>query len=158
MARQTHEEQAWQVMRAVLHMQATGTVPDDPPRDAALWLGVHSADVHAQHMALEHLLQAVDQGEIRAHDSLVRDAIHAAVTRAHVPLVETLYAHAPTLLAAMEPGALLDMAVTRMQATSVSGQERHLHVAFVTQHLLPRAPELGERVWRDMLWLSLIHI
>ena len=91
-------------------------------------------------MALEHLLQAVDQGEIRAHDSLVRDAIHAAVTRAHVPLVETLYAHAPTLLAAMEPGALLDMAVTRMQATSVSGQERHLHVAFVTQHLLPRAP------------------
>ena len=155
-ARQTHEEQAWQVMRAVLHMQATGTVPDDPPQDAALWLGVHSADVHAQHMALEHLLQAVDQGEIRAHDSLVRDAIHAAVTRAHVPLVETLYAHAPTLLAAMEPGALLDMAVTRMQATSVSGQERHLHVAFVTQHLLPRAPELGERVWRDMLWPELM--
>ena len=156
LARQTHEEQAWQVMRAVLHMQATGTVPDDAPQDAALWLGVHSADVHAQHMSLEHLLQAVDQGEIRAHDSLVRDAIHAAVTRAHVPLVETLYAHAPTLLAAMEPGALLDMAVTRMQAASVSAEERHLHVAFVTQHLLPRAPELGERVWRDMLWPELM--
>lgn len=155
-ARARDEGATWRVMRAVLHMQATGTVPMHDEHGTALWMGVHGADAHAQHMALVHLLEAVDQGGVRPNDSLVRNAIETALARGSAPLLDALYGHAQTVLSAMEPEALLDAITACMRAEHTKSRERHAHLAFVTQALLPHAPHLSVRVWREMMWSELM--
>ena len=153
-ARNSDEARAWQVIQAVLHMQATGKVPTaSDSQDTALWLGVQSADAHAQELALDRLLQAVGRGHVCGNDSLVRDAAETGFARG---LVDVLYRHAAILVDAIGPSCLLDTITTRLHDESISAHERDLHLKFVTETLVPRAPALSQRVWRELLWSQLL--
>ncbi|KAL4401209.1 90S preribosome protein [Malassezia pachydermatis] len=159
-ARSQDEAQTWHVLRAILQTQATGRVPSvaDATDDVALWLGVHGADVHAQHLALKHLLTHVQQGLVRAKDVLVREALMAALHSGYAVLLETLYApaNASLLFDAMDATSWADQLEARMATTSMTAEELTWHVRFLTTTLLTHAPSLRERVWRRMLWPHLL--
>ncbi|WFD19216.1 snoRNA-binding rRNA-processing protein utp10 [Malassezia caprae] len=146
--------QAWHTLSAVLEWQASGTVPAAGATDAALWLGVHSADASAQQLALEHLLQAVQDGHVRASDPLVRSALETALARASAPLLTLLRQHAKTLLEACGAPALLDALRPSDRAPDAVVPA----LALALEALLPAAPELGARIGRELVWPRLLPL
>lgn len=149
-ARAADASATWHILSAVLHRQATGHVPEAARGgDAALWLGVHSADAHAQQLAVERLLRAVRDGEVRAEDVLVREAVEAALLRGGASLTATLYAHGDALLRSVAPMDLLAWIAARLRARPAAA-EAVQHVRFAAASL-PAA-----RVWTDIVWPHLL--
>jgi len=147
--------QAWNVLSAVLEWQAAGTVPAAGATDAALWLGVHSADASAQQLALQHLLQAVQEGHVRASDPLVRSALETALARASAPVLALLRQHTDTLLQACGAPTLLDA----LRPSSDRAPETVVPtLALAVEALLPAAPELGARIGRELVWPRLLPL
>ncbi|WFD22826.1 snoRNA-binding rRNA-processing protein utp10 [Malassezia equina] len=154
-AQDVDASQAWHVVSAVLQWQASGTLSDASATDAALWLGVHSADASAQQLALQHLLQAVQQGHVRASDPLVRSALETALARASVPLLTLLRQHTGTLLQACGASALL----TALRPSSDMAPDAVVPaLALAIETLLPAAPELGARIGRELVWPRLLPL
>lgn len=143
----------WATVGAVLESQATGRVPTGPAGDAALWLGMQSADAGAQQLALGELLHAVDRRAVRASDPLVRDAVDTVLLGADTAVLAALYAKGSTVLDAIAPAALVDAIAARVRdAETLSPKELKTHARFLVGTVLPAAPELGMRVWREILW------
>ncbi|PKI82871.1 Utp10p [Malassezia vespertilionis] len=151
------EQRAWSALRAVLECEATGTAHACDAQDA-LWLGVQSADETQKLLALRALFAAVTRGEIRAQDTLVRDAILTALADGALPVVQVLYEHAAVLLAAVAPLALLDAIAARLHAESLSAKEYKQHVRFCTGPLAEANAALGASIWRRILWPFLLPV
>ncbi|WFD27115.1 snoRNA-binding rRNA-processing protein utp10 [Malassezia nana] len=148
-AQATDATHTWHVLSAVLQWQASGTVPEASATDAAVWLGVHSADASAQHLALQHLLEAVQAGHVRASDPLVRGALETALTRAHAPLLTLLRQHSATVLEACGASALLDALRPRNDTPSEAMVPA---LALAIEAVLSHAPALGPRIGRELVW------
>jgi len=154
-AQSADASQVWHTLSAVLEWQASGTVPAAGATDAALWLGVHSADASAQQLALQHLLKAVQDGHVRASDPLVRSALETALARASAPLLTLLRQHAKTLLEACGAPALLD---ALRPSSDMAPDAVVPALALALEALLPAAPELGARIGRELVWPRLLPL
>lgn len=153
--RAANEGKAWAVLSAVLHHHATGSVPQQSATDStALWLGVQSGDATQRLLTLQELFAAVRRGAVRAEDTLVADAVHAALAEPTLPILEAMYAEDELLRAALAPDALLSAIVARL-AHEVAPKEYKLHVRFCVA-LGDTTPALAARVWEAVVWPFLL--
>ena len=148
---------AWAGVGAVLSAAAQGEATGAAP-DAALFLGLQSAEETQRTLALRQLLDAVDAGSVQADDALVREALVGALRDAPQALLQEVYERrGEVLLRALGPARVLDAVCARLaRAERVSVREYKVQVRFLLDAVLPRAPQLDARVWREALFPHLL--
>lgn len=155
--RVSDEKRAWALLSAILHHQATGSVPapQTTSSETALWLGVQSTDATQRLLTLQELFAAVQSGTVRGEDALVRDAVLATLADPTVPLLEAMYAQSQLVLTALPPRELLHAIRARLEQ-EMSVKEYKLHVRFSVQTLGHADHTLGQAIWEAVVWPYLL--
>ncbi|SPO26859.1 related to UTP10 - nucleolar protein, component of the small subunit processome [Ustilago trichophora] len=154
----------WQTVQAVLALES-GTSLDEASsgrldgqgKSDILWLSIHSAEASQRSLALKQLYKDIQGGRALAHDTMVREALHARIQDSSVDVLQVLYSQPTALLEAFDAKTLLTMVAEALEEDKIPVERFNHHLSFLLNAFLKRHADVKNEVAQHAVWPYLLH-
>ncbi|SPO26583.1 related to UTP10 - nucleolar protein, component of the small subunit processome [Ustilago trichophora] len=154
----------WQTVQAVLALEsgtsldeASSSRLDGQGKSDILWLSIHSAEASQRSLALKQLYKDIQGGRALAHDTMVREALHARIQDSSADVLQVLYSQPTALLEAFDANTLLTMVAEALDEDKIPVERFNYHLSFLLNAFLKRHADVKDEIVQHAVWPYLLH-